>query len=230
LEEYVFQQGLPEYLKERAVVIRREPRISYAWRFEYLKQIFEWIKSEDYITRSVHVFEKSNNDLVRIQEGWIYIGDRNKDFNNSKESNRVQAFEFAETINYKYKRDLLFIITFSSINNWDEIGKAFFNRAIINAGELAYTPKDSLELIVQCRQHEKKIIGIDAFIITNLWVQPQFYYDFSGKDYAEFDPEKYFKTYHVKKNRDVGHWEESIQFIKENSEKGWVFEIDYESG
>jgi hypothetical protein len=50
----------------------------------------------------------------------------------------------------------------------------------------------------------------------------------SGRIYDEFDPSEYFKIYHVKKNRDIGHWEEAKQYVRDRADNGWVFEISYE--
>jgi hypothetical protein len=123
---------------------------------------------------------------------------------------------------------LVFEVFFENVQDLDEIGIEFFNRAIISGGELAYCAEDSLDVIERCRQLGKKIIGIDAFILTRNVTQPQDYADYSEYMHYLFDPSQRTRRDIVVKPDDLGHWEEAKQFVKERASKGWVFEIDYE--
>jgi hypothetical protein len=222
-----FQQGLPENLKNKATILKQDP-ITFAWKFEDISSLFEWLTFEDNIIDSIYVFELKNSVPAYIKESWLYIGDRSRNFNNSKEYSRLQSMAFIEKMHLKNAGDLLYDVLFESANDWDEIRIEFFNRAIIAGGVLAYTPDHSLGVIEKCRELGKKIVAIEALIINNQYTQPQDDYILSGRMYDEFDPSEYLKIYHVKKNSDIGHWEEAIQYIKDNYQNGWVFEIRYE--
>jgi hypothetical protein len=226
LKEYIFQTGFPKILRKKAVVIDKKPRVLYAWKFEEATQLFEWLTAEDYIVHLVGVFEIIKK-TPRFLHEWIYVGDRTRDFDNSKKSNRSLAFEFMEKA-HSTNASLLFQVFFESTKNWDIVRIEFFNRAIISGGEIAYAPEDSLDLIDRCRQLGKKILGFEAFIIRNDFIQPQDWISYYPDEYEPIDPEVYLKTYHIKKNTDIGHWEEAKQYVRDRADNGWVFEIAYE--
>jgi hypothetical protein len=228
LEEYIFNRGLPDCFKNKAVIVKKEAPTTYAWKYEDVKNLFYWLITEEYIVRTIHVFEVINKTPRYFNQSWYYYGERNLDYENNKRLNRSKALEFIENVQVNNTQGLIYEVFFEPSVNWDKIRIEFFNRAILHGGELLYTSEDSLNIIERCRQLNKKIIAIDAFMIRDKFIQPQDYYYFSTQAYGEFDPEEYFKKYHVKKNSDSGHWEESLQYIKDNFNKNWVFEIDYE--
>jgi hypothetical protein len=225
--EYILQTGFSESLRKKAVVIDKKPRILYAWKCEDVKQLFDWLTIEDYIVLFVGVLEILNKTPDFLHESWIYIGDRTCDFDDSKKSNRLQSLAFIEKMNLK-KPNALFEVFFESTKSWDPIRIEFFNREINSGGELAYTPQDTLDVIDRCRQLGKKILGFEAFIIRNDFIQPQDYFSYYPDTYDKYDPTEYFKQYHIKKNTDIGHWEEAKQYVRDRADNGWVFEIDYE--
>jgi hypothetical protein len=226
-EEYIFQTGFPASFKKKGVVLYKTPPTTYAWKFEDVKQLFEWLTSEDYIVRSIDVFEMENKIPKFQHQSWIYIGDRTQSFEDSKKSNREQSFAFIEEV-YAKNSNALFEVFFESPKSWDLIRIEFFNRAIISGGEWAYMPKDSPDIIDRCRQLGTKITGFDAFIIRPGFIQPQDMMSYYPETYDKIDPAEYLMTYHIKKNTDVGHWEEAKQWIRDRADNGWVFEIDYE--
>jgi hypothetical protein len=222
-----FQQGLPEALEKKATVLMQDP-ITFAWKFEDIRPLFEWLTFEDNIIDSIYVFEIKNNVPAYIKNSWLYIGDRSNNFRDSKEYNRLQSLAYIENLHLKNPGDLLYDVLFESTEDWDEIRTEFFNRAIIAGGVLAYIPDHSLNIIERCRELGKKILAIEALIINNQYTQPQDDYILSGSMYDEFDPSEYLKIYHVKKNSDIGHWEEAKQYVRDRADNGWVFEIAYQ--
>jgi len=75
----------------------------------------------------------------------------------------------------------------------------------------------------------KRIFGIDAFVIIKKTTQVVDYIDYTATYYKDFEESKYFSKYHVKKNSDAGHWMEAEKFIKDRMNNEWIFEIVYES-
>jgi hypothetical protein len=227
MEDYYFQKGLPKSLKEKAIIEDKSTSVTYAWKYDDVKLLFEWLIREDHIVCSVFVMEMINSTLKYTKESWIYLGDRVGSFEESKNKNHFQSSEFVDNVNKKYNRDLFYRVDFESAKDWDKIRIEFFNGEINRGGELAYTAEDSLDVIDRCRQLGKKIVGIDAFIITKDFIQPQDYADYSEFMYKLSDMSHPIRTNIVVNPNDLGHWEEAKQFVKDRALKGWVFEIDY---
>lgn len=113
----------------------------------------------------------------------------------------------------------------------DNIEKQFKDTSIIHHNIFLFRPYDALAVIEKCRSLNKKIYGIDAFnLFENGKIQPvmEQSIDYTSKGYEYFDEFKYYSNYHIRKNCDVGHWDEAEQFIKDRINDKWVFEIVYE--
>jgi hypothetical protein len=110
----------------------------------------------------------------------------------------------------------------------DEILKEFKDKAVIDRNEILFHEQDTIQLIQRCREQNKKILGIETFILDPPYIQPMDFYDYTSLYYANFDPEQYFQKYHIKKYTDSGRWADAIQFVKDRIGRGWLFEIDYE--
>jgi hypothetical protein len=212
MKEYIFQKGLPESLTKKGIVINDSSMI-YAWRFDDTTQLFEWLTKGDYVVLFVGVFEVTNGIPHFLDESWIHIGDRSKDLGQSKRVNRMAASAFIERMHMNGDR-LLFEVLFESTKQWDEIRQEFFNREINRGGELAYFPQDSLDVIERCCQLGKRILGLEAFIINESFIQPQ--------DYVAYAPRSEGGT------ANGGRWQEATQFVLERADRGWVFEISRE--
>jgi hypothetical protein len=87
------------------------------------------------------------------------------------------------------------------------IYKALYDKAIVRGNLLFFHPNEAVLLIKKCEKENRKILGIDAFRITETTTQPvsEHSIDFSGIG--------------------DGNWKESIEFIKARSTIGLVFEI-----
>ena len=113
----------------------------------------------------------------------------------------------------------------------DEIEEEFQHIAIIRGKTYRYKPEDALAVLAKCRQLNKRILGLDAFIIGDHYTQPSMEHstDYTGIDYDKKDEVEYYRKYHAPKNSDNGmHWTEAEQFIKDRINAGFVFEIVYE--
>lgn len=110
----------------------------------------------------------------------------------------------------------------------DTIIEEFKDKAIMHGEIYTFKSSDAIAIIQRCRKLGHKVYGIDAFEIKEPYIQPMDYSDYTGDAYKNYDPEKYYQKYHAKKNFDLGHWEEAIQFIKDRSNEGWYFEVVYE--
>ena len=102
----------------------------------------------------------------------------------------------------------------------DIIEDEFFDRAIVHASSLLFKPEDAIEVIKRCHKQGLDISGMDAFELTGEGIKITEFLDTNVFD-------NYFKQYHVKRESGEGHWEEAIGYIKENADKGWVFELTY---
>jgi hypothetical protein len=110
----------------------------------------------------------------------------------------------------------------------DEILRDFKDKAVKYRNETLFREEDAIQLIYKCQQLNKKILGIETFILTPPSIQPMDYVDYTARYYKDFEPEQYFQKYHIKKYTDTGHWAEAIQFVKDRIGRGWLFEINYE--
>ena len=106
--------------------------------------------------------------------------------------------------------------------------REFENKAIKDRNEILFREKDAIQLIQKCHELNKKILGIETFILDPPYIQPMDYFDYTSSAYDTFDPEQYYQKYHVKKYTDSGRWADAIQFVKDRIGRGWLFEIDYE--
>ncbi|MDD2401323.1 MAG: hypothetical protein PHD60_03735 [Clostridia bacterium] len=91
----------------------------------------------------------------------------------------------------------------------------FSNVAIMHLDMNMYYPKDALLLIRRCKELNKKILGIDAFIVDGEKIQPSLEHsiDFSIK----------------KSQNEYGFWEEAENFIKQITNDKYVFEIVFKT-
>jgi len=93
----------------------------------------------------------------------------------------------------------------------DAIEAEFSNVSVIHLDMHMYYPKDALLLINRCRELNKKVLGIDAFIVDGEKIQP------SLENSIDFS---------IKKS-DNGFWDEAEWFIKKYMNREFVFEIVY---
>lgn len=93
----------------------------------------------------------------------------------------------------------------------DTLEIEFSNVAVTHLDMIMYRPKDALLLINRCKELNRKILGIDAFIVDGEKIQPSLEHsiDFSIK------------------KADNGFWKEAEEFIKDRINDGFVFEIVY---
>jgi hypothetical protein len=110
----------------------------------------------------------------------------------------------------------------------DEITREFEHKAIKDRNEILFREQDAIELIQRCRKLNKKILGIETFILDPPYIQPMDDFDYTSSDYDDFEPEAYYQKYHIRKYTDSGRWADAIQFVKDRFGRGWLFEIDYE--
>jgi hypothetical protein len=113
--------------------------------------------------------------------------------------------------------------------NVDEIIEEFKAKGILRGLTYRFKANDALDIIQKCRILHKRILGIEAFIITEKITQVQEYIDYSSSSYDNMDESIYYSKFHVRKNIDAGHWLEAEQFVRDRMNKGWVFEINYET-
>lgn len=102
-----------------------------------------------------------------------------------------------------------------------KIEKEFYKKAIIRGGLSFFRPCDALNVIERCHQLNKKILGIDAFIVKGKKYQPVM------EQSIDYSDENYLK-YQKSLNIDGGHWAEAKEFIQDRINTEYVFEIVYE--
>lgn len=91
--------------------------------------------------------------------------------------------------------------------NLEIISEELYERAILRGNLIFFHPNEAILVINRCKEHNRIILGIDAFKITENTTQPfsEHSVEFSGKS--------------------GGNWLESKKFIEERETKGLVFEI-----
>lgn len=109
----------------------------------------------------------------------------------------------------------------------DKIIREFKDKAVNYHDIILFHGQDAIKLVEKCRELKINILGIDAFELKSPGIQPRDYFDYTGF-YDDFEPEKYFQKYHVRKYSDSGRWADAIQFVKDRIGQGWLFEISYE--
>lgn len=87
----------------------------------------------------------------------------------------------------------------------------FSDVAITHLNLRMYYPKDALLLINRCRAVNKRILGLDAFIVDGEKIQP------SLENSIDFSIQKSMN----------GFWDEAEEFIKQYLNREFVFEIVY---
>lgn len=87
------------------------------------------------------------------------------------------------------------------------IDKELYEKAILRGNLIFFHPNEAILLIKKCEDQNRRILGIDAFRITENTTQPvsEHSIDFSGIN--------------------DGNWKSSIKFIEERATIGLVFEI-----
>ena len=113
----------------------------------------------------------------------------------------------------------------------DPILKEYGYMAIKRGGIFLYRPEDALKVIQGCRRFNIKLTGLDGFILTYTTIQPSIAKstDYTSEYYDEFDLNEYRELYGTEKNSDNGmHWTEAENYVLDNLDSGYHFEIGYE--
>jgi len=80
-------------------------------------------------------------------------------------------------------------------------------------GILFLIPSDAIDLIKACQEENRKILGIDAFILSDRGTQPVMEHSI---DYSD--------TY----RKNSRNWDEAINFIEQRKNKGYHFEVVFQ--
>jgi hypothetical protein len=110
----------------------------------------------------------------------------------------------------------------------DKILKEFESVAIHRRNEYFLDADNARLFVARCKEASVKLIGIESFLIDGPTIEPMDDIDYDSSTYQEFEPHWYYEKYHIQKDRDSGHWQESIQYVKDRKDTGWVFEFSYE--
>ena len=220
------QRGLPEYFKKNAITIDKDPSIVYAWHYKEAVELYEWLKSNDYIISKVQVFSRRFRKINPLNYSWNYHGDGNKNKEDNNKANFLAAFQFIVNIHSEVRSDLLYEILFESEKDMDEIEKEFYYKSIIHSG-YNYALEDALELIGRCRIMGKRLHGVEVFKIEDPYIEPVDIMYFSG-DEENLDTSIYYERFHMEKNDDFGNWKKSVLFIKRSTRPGYYFQITHE--
>ncbi len=94
----------------------------------------------------------------------------------------------------------------------DSIESEFKERAVVRGGIHFFKPEDALDVIRMCQEQNKKILGIDAFIIQENKTQPVLEHSI---DYST-------------NGVNQGNWSEATLFIEDRRSYNFMFEIIYE--
>ena len=92
----------------------------------------------------------------------------------------------------------------------DTIETEFGEKAIRRGGLMFFSPKDAIRVIQRCRILHRRILGIDAFILTDTITQPVM------AESVEYD------------NNTVDTWERAMEFLNERLDSEFCFEVVYE--
>jgi hypothetical protein len=110
----------------------------------------------------------------------------------------------------------------------DKILEEFENKGVRQGPDYyIFHGNEAIAVIERCRELNRKIYGIDVFR-TEEGNEIVDYIDYTNIGYRDFDPARYFDEFHIEKDKDVGHWEEAKQFIKDRINSGYYFEVVYE--
>jgi hypothetical protein len=92
----------------------------------------------------------------------------------------------------------------------DIFDENLYQKAIIRGNLMFFYPNEAILFINKCKSQNRKILGIDAFKITETSTQPvsEHSIDFSFKE--------------------ADNWSESIKFIEERAKLGLVFEVIFD--
>jgi len=93
----------------------------------------------------------------------------------------------------------------------DIIARNFLDVAIKHNKMTLYYSQDAIKVVEKCQELNKRVYGIDAFILNEPYIQP--FLEFS-RDYGDDHSDKVYT--------------EAIRHIQKYSDKGFVFEIVYE--
>jgi hypothetical protein len=221
-----FQKGLPGFLSKTAIH-RKGTTDIVCWRYPEVQNILDWIDSNNLVIFCVDVYE-NDEEMRYTGYRWSYQGNPSFGRKYNLSSNLVFARNFVN--NASLKGNYCYELLFKQESDIDEIEWEFLDSAIINRGEILFSPKDSISIISRCREKQKVILGIEAFLVEKTengqTIQPNDYMVYVGKNYVEYPPDKYLEVYHTKKNADFGHYEEATEWIKDREKNGWHFEIN----
>jgi hypothetical protein len=87
------------------------------------------------------------------------------------------------------------------------IDKELYEKAVLRGNLMFFHSNEALILIMRCENQNRKILGIDAFRITESTTQPV------SEHSIEFS------------DTNVGNWKESIEFIEKRKTAGLLFEV-----
>lgn len=94
----------------------------------------------------------------------------------------------------------------------DEIEQQFIGKGIVRGGVLFLNPTHAVELIDLCEKLNKRILGIDTFILTETETRPVM---------------EHTADYSMNGDNLSGYWNEAREFVSERSSSGFVFEVVY---
>ena len=92
------------------------------------------------------------------------------------------------------------------------IEQEFKTKGILRGNAYRYQLEDAIAIINRCKELNKRILGIDSFIITEKVTQPFLEHSIDFKIASDND----------------NIWDEAISFVKSKGNMGFVFEIVYE--
>ena len=92
-----------------------------------------------------------------------------------------------------------------------DIESEFVDVSVVHLNMRMYYPKDAIRFINRCKELNKRVLGIDAFIVKGEAIQPSME---NSVDYSILNDKK-------------GHWNEAEEFVKNYINKEYVFEIVY---
>jgi hypothetical protein len=199
-----------------------------AWPYNESKTILKWIGQNQYIPLYVFPYSPGNGYFLGNS---FYIGDRTKSLEENIAYNLIKFGDFVDETNLKSGGKKLYVLYFKSLLDMGLIEKEFLNRAVNHGGEYLLLPEDAIIFVERCKELKLKILALEAFhLYSDGRIQPDMGADMYYDDtyFSEIDDEIYFVKYHIKKNADIGHWEEAKQFIKEKINSNYYFEVYYQ--
>jgi hypothetical protein len=162
----------------------------------------------------------------------FYVGDRTKSIQENIKDNLLKFENFINVANLELGENAFYALMFESLSHMDLPEKAFLNMAVIHGGEYLLKSEDAIGFIEKCKELGFVILALEAFLLYDDGrIQPDggsgVYYD--NDYYLKIDDETYYAKYHIHHNVDVGHWAAAKQFLTENKDSKYYYEINYKS-